>query len=188
MTSEQSESKDPILQAFEQGELIVYPTEAVMGIGCDPDNEAAVQKLLALKQRPVEKGMILIADSYSRLLKYVNDNAVPPDRRTEIFSSWPGHNTWLLPKSATAPAWITGTHEKIAVRVTSHPVVVALCQQLGKPLVSTSANPSGHEPALTLAEAQAYFGNAVTYVEGEVGKQGKPSTIRDCANGQIIRD
>ena len=54
---------DPVKEAFEQGALIVYPTEAVMGIGCDPDNELAVHKLLQLKQRPVEKGMILIADT-----------------------------------------------------------------------------------------------------------------------------
>ncbi len=179
---------DPVKEAFEQGALIVYPTEAVMGIGCDPDNELAVHKLLHLKQRPVEKGMILIADTYSRLLPYVNDNAVPPDRRAQIFSSWPGPNTWLLPKSKTAPGWITGSHEKIAVRVTTHPVVKALCEKLGKPLVSTSANPSGEEPARTQDEARAYFADSVIYIDGGVGGLDRPSTIRDCDSGRVIRD
>lgn len=187
MTSEYLQSIDSLQSAFIAGELFVYPTEAVMGIGCDPDNEEAVIKLLTLKQRPREKGMILIADSYSRLLKYVDDKSVPPHKRAEVFSSWPGHNTWLLPKSAEAPDWITGDHDKIAVRVTAHPVVVALCQTLGKPLVSTSANPSGMPPALTTEEAKQYFGDDVVYATGEVTNPGKPSTIRDCETGQVIR-
>lgn len=187
MTSECLQSVEPLSSAFSLGELIVYPTEAVMGIGCDPDNEAAVSKLLAIKQRPRAKGMILIADSYSRLLKYVDDKSVPPQKRTEVFSSWPGHNTWLLPKSEEAPDWITGEHDKIAVRVTAHPVVIALCQAVGKPLVSTSANPSGMPPALTTEEAKQYFGGDVVYVPGEVTNPGKPSTIRDCETGHVIR-
>ena len=185
MSEQQS---DALKAAFEQGALIVYPTEAVMGIGCDPDNEMAVYKLLQLKQRPVEKGMILIADTYSRLLPYVNDNAVPPHRRSDVFSSWPGHNTWLLPKSKTAPRWITGNHEKIAVRVTNHPVVKALCERLGKPLISTSANPSGASPAQNQQEARAFFADTVIYIDGETGAKTRPSTIRDCDTGKIIRD
>lgn len=184
----ESTSEDPIVAAFIAGQLLVYPTEAVMGIGCDPDNEAAVGALLALKKRPVEKGMILIADTYSRLLPYVNDNAIKLDKRTEIFSSWPGPVTWLLPKSSNAPAWITGEHDTIAVRVTDHPLVRQLCEKLGKPLVSTSANPSGEAPAKDIAQARQYFGSSVTYVEGSVGGHDRPSTIRDGQTGQIIRD
>jgi len=61
------------IDALQQGGVIVYPTEAVFGLGCDPDDQAAVEKLLAIKQRPVEKGLILIADNYGQLLKYVDD-------------------------------------------------------------------------------------------------------------------
>ena len=103
MTSENQysvASQDPMVAAFENGMLLVYPTEAVMGIGCDPDSESAVLALLEIKQRPIEKGVILVAANYSQLLPYVNDNAIRPDMRTEIFSSWPGPNTWVLPKSA----------------------------------------------------------------------------------------
>lgn len=178
---------DPIVTAFEDGKLLVYPTEAVMGIGCDPDNEAAVNQLLEVKQRAVEKGVILIAANYSQLLPYVNDNAIRPDRRTDIFSSWPGPNTWLLPKSTTAPSWITGKHDKIAVRVTNHPVVVALCNKLNKPLVSTSANLTGQAPARSIAEAKAVFADSVVYVDGEVGGADKPSTIRDGDTAEVIR-
>ncbi|MEC8373881.1 MAG: Sua5/YciO/YrdC/YwlC family protein [Pseudomonadota bacterium] len=179
--------KDPIVTAFEEGKLLVYPTEAVMGIGCDPDNEAAVHALLEVKQRPVEKGVILIAANYSQLLPYVDDNAIRPDRRTDIFSSWPGPNTWLLPKSSSAPSWISGKHPKIAVRVTNHPVVVELCNKLGKPLVSTSANLTGQPPAITIDEAKAVFADSVVYVDGEVGGATKPSTIRDGDTAEVIR-
>lgn len=183
-----SSSTDPVVNAFESGELLVYPTEAVMGIGCDPDNQDAVLKLCELKQRSPDKGLILIAATYSQLLPYVNDNEIKPDMRTEIFSSWPGPVTWLLPKSKTAPEWITGRYNQIAVRVTAHNTVRALCEKLGKPLVSTSANLSGSEPCKTLAEAKGVFGNNVVYVEGEVGGLDRPSTIRDGNSGSIIRE
>ncbi|MEW9797883.1 Sua5/YciO/YrdC/YwlC family protein [Alteromonas sp. CYL-A6] len=179
---------DPVAEAFRQGGLLVYPTEAVVGIGCDPDNEDAVRQLCALKQRPVEKGVILIAATYSQLLPYVNDDAIRMDMRTEIFSSWPGPVTWLLPKSARAPAWITGEHQKIAVRVSAHPGVKALCERLGKPLVSTSANLSGQPPCKTLEEARAIFGDSVTYIEGHTGGRDRPSVIRDSDNGQVVRE
>ncbi|WP_414829180.1 Sua5/YciO/YrdC/YwlC family protein [Alteromonas sp. H39] len=180
-------SNDPVVDAFKAGSLIVYPTEAVMGIGCDPDNEDAVNQLLALKQRPVEKGVILIAATYSQLLPYVNDDAIGLDRRTEIFSSWPGHITWVLPKAKSTPAWLSGEFDSIAVRVTSHPVVCELCHKLGKPLVSTSANLSGQPPAMSVDEAKAVFGDSVFYVEGPLGGRDKPSVIKDGATGKIIR-
>ena len=68
MTSENQysvASQDPMVAAFENGMLLVYPTEAVMGIGCDPDSESAVLALLEIKQRPIEKGVILVAANYS---------------------------------------------------------------------------------------------------------------------------
>lgn len=178
---------DPISIAFNEGKLLVYPTEAVMGIGCDPDNEEAVKALLDIKQRPIEKGVILVAANYSQLLPYVDDNAIRQDRRTDIFSSWPGPNTWLLPKSTTAPGWITGQHSKIAVRVTDHPVVVDLCNKLGKPLVSTSANVTGQPPAITIEQAKAVFADSVVYVHGDVGGASKPSMIRDGDTAEVIR-
>lgn len=186
--SQVSAPVDPDIAAFEQGELLIYATEAVMGIGCDPNNEAAVRKLLAIKQRPVEKGMILVASNYSQLLPFVNDNAIPQDRRFAIFSCWPGPVTWLLPKSATAPAWITGEHDKIAVRVSAHEGVRTLCNKINSPIVSTSANPSGEEPARTIAQARDYFGDSVHYVPSEVGGAAQPSMIKDALTGAIIRN
>ncbi|WP_102794822.1 Sua5/YciO/YrdC/YwlC family protein [Bowmanella denitrificans] len=174
-------------RVFYQGEVLAYPTEAVFGLGCDPDNEAAVFNILALKQRPVEKGVILIASHFSQLLPYVNDNAIPMDRRTQIISSWPGPYTWLLPKSERAPDWITGGSPLIAVRVSAHPVVRALCDFLDKPLVSTSANLAGQEPARTVEEVARIFAGRVHIVQGEVGQQAQPTQIRNGLTGQVVR-
>lgn len=178
---------DPLLDAFQQGKVFAYPTEAVFGLGCDPDNKEAVFQLLALKDRPVEKGLILIAKTYSQLLKYVDDTAVPLDRRTEIFSSWPGPVTWLLPKSKTCPDWITGGSDLVAVRVTEHAIVQDLCERLNKPLVSTSANLSGQEPARTSQEVLEQFADNVLIVDGNVGKQLNPSVIKHGLTGQVLR-
>lgn len=177
-----------VIQALSDGGVIAYPTEAVYGLGCDPDNEAAVMALLAIKQRPVEKGLILIAADYSQLLPYVNDSAIPQEKRFEIFSSWPGHVSWVLPASSKAPKWVTGQFDSIAVRVSAHPVVQQLCRAFGKPLVSTSANLSG-QPSITdpveLAQSLGALLSAI--MPGALGGAAQPSQIRNALTGDIVR-
>jgi L-threonylcarbamoyladenylate synthase len=177
-----------VLQALQQGGVIAYPTEAVYGLGCDPDNEAAVMALLAIKQRPVEKGLILIAANYSQLLPYVDDKAIPLEKRYQIFSSWPGHVSWVLPASKTAPKWITGQFDSIAVRVSAHPVVQQLCSAYGKPLVSTSANLSGQSAITDKAELEQSLGDKLSAImPGALGGATQPSQIRDALSGNIVR-
>lgn len=178
---------DRVKAAFNNGQVLIYATEAVMGMGCDPDNQNAVEKLLALKNRPVEKGLILIAASYSQLLPYVDDKAIPPGRRPDIFSTWPAPVTFLLPKSSQAPSWITGEHASIATRVPAYAPLIELCEKLGKPIVSTSANLSGQPSCLTTNEAKQQFGEAVFYVEGVVQGRRAPSTIKDAITGKTVR-
>lgn len=179
---------DPLVSRFYAGQIFAYPTEAVFGLGCDPDNETAVMTLLALKQRPLSKGLILVAKTYSQLLPYVNDAAIPMDKRTEILSSWPGAITWLLPKSKSAPHWITGDSPFIAVRVSQHPVIQELCSRFAKPLVSTSANLNATQPARTAKQVRSYFADKVELIEGELGSALMPSKIRHGLSGQTIRD
>ncbi|WP_339723985.1 Sua5/YciO/YrdC/YwlC family protein [uncultured Paraglaciecola sp.] len=177
-----------IVQTLQQGELLAYPTEAVFGLGCDPDNEDAVLKLLALKKRPLDKGLILVAKTYSQLLPYVDDAKIPMYMRTEIFSSWPGPVTWLLPASKQCPKWVTGNSDLVAVRVSQHLVVSQLCELFGKPLISTSANVSGVEPAINTAQLYLQFDKSLLLVDGALGGANKPSQIRNGISGQTIRD
>ena len=177
-----------ILQTLQKGQVIAYPTEAVLGLGCDPDNEDAVQMLLALKERPVDKGLILVAKTYSQLLPYVDDTKIPMYMRTEIFSSWPGPVTWLLPASKQSSKWVTGGSDLIAVRVSQHLVISQLCDLFGKPLISTSANVSGAKPAMNAQQLYQQFDKTILLVDGALGGAIKPSQIRHGVSGQTIRD
>lgn len=172
---------------FSQGHVFAYPTEAVFGLGCDPDNQSAVMALLKLKQRDVSKGLILVANSYAQLLAYVDDKAIPEKNRADIFNHWPGPYTWLLPALPSAPHWITGGSNLIAVRVSSHPLVQELCELFQKPIVSTSANLSGMPAAKTAEEVIAQFDTQLSLISGELGGSHKPSMIRHGITGEVIR-
>lgn len=177
-----------VLQALHQQAVIAYPTEAVYGLGCDPNSEAAVMALLAIKQRPVEKGLILIAANYEQLLPFVDDNAIPATIRQQILASWPGHISWIVPASKTAPPWITGQFTTIAVRVSAHPVVQQICLGFAQPIVSTSANLSG-QPAITDAKElyQQMSDKVSAIMPGQLGGAKQPSQIRNALTGAIVR-
>ena len=157
-----------------------------MGLGCNPWNEAAVAKVLRLKRRPAEKGLIIVASSIEQLSALVDFTRVI--RLAEITASWPGPVTWLIPVRPDTPGWLTGRHETLAVRISAHPVVQRLCDEAGS-LVSTSANPSGCRPARTQRRVRAYFGRDVgCYVPGNTGKDPRPSKIRNAVTGQLVRE
>lgn len=175
-------------EAFIQGGVISYPTEAVFGLGCDPDNTAAVEKILAIKKRPADKGLILLAANYSQLLPYIDDLAIPQDKRFAVLSRWPDGITQLVPKSAQCPAILSGKFDTIAVRITSQPDVVALCKAVNKPIVSTSANLSGEPPAKTWQEVDEQLAEQVDFIiKGNTLGYNQPSQIIHALTGSVIR-
>ncbi len=169
-----------------RGGVIAYPTEAVYGLGCDPRSEAAVQHLLELKQRPVSKGLILIAADFSQLRRYVAEPS--PEQQSKLEQSWPGPVTWLIPARPETPRWLRGDHHTLAVRVTAHPVAAALCRMFGGPVVSTSANLAGHPPARNPLAVRRYFHHQLgCIVHGKVGPNRNPTEIRNLADGNLVR-
>lgn len=169
-----------------RGGVIAYPTEAVFGLGCDPLNPIAVQRLLDLKQRPMHKGLILIASRFEQLLPFI----APLDEASLALlqTNWPGPVTWLLPARTDTPRWLRGEHSSIAVRVTAHPLASALCEAAGHALVSTSANPSGLSPARQTLRVRKYFPNQLDMiVTGDVDRQSNPTPIRDLLTKKLIR-
>ncbi|NKB34689.1 MAG: threonylcarbamoyl-AMP synthase [Pseudomonadales bacterium] len=170
-----------------QGKVIAYPTEAVWGFGCDPFCEEAVGRILTIKQRPVEKGLILVAADLLQISDLVED--LPAAQLAILESSWPGPTTWLIPDlNQRFPDWIKGTHDSIAIRVSAHPLVHALCTQFGKPVVSTSANSAGEEEIRSRLILEEHFADKIDYiVEGELGDRGTPSQIKDLVTGQVLR-
>ncbi|ADN00262.1 tRNA (ANN) t(6)A37 threonylcarbamoyladenosine biosynthesis protein [Dickeya dadantii 3937] len=187
MSNINSEDLAPLLQQLREENVIAYPTEAVFGLGCDPDSETAVERLLALKQRPREKGLILIAADFQQLEPYVDISALSDIQRQTIFASWPGPVTWVLPAKTVTPDWLTGRFTSLAVRVSDHPLVKQLCLVFGKPLVSTSANLSGQPPCRTAREVAEQFGEGFPVLNGEVGGRLNPSEIRDALTGEMLR-
>jgi L-threonylcarbamoyladenylate synthase len=170
------------------GGVIAYPTESVWGLGCDPFDEGAVRRLLAIKQRPVDKGLILIAASLPQLDGLVDWDALPVVRRDAVFASWPGPHTWVVPATARTPRWITGAHDSVAVRVSAHRVVVALCNAFGGVLVSTSANPAGLPAPHALSSiAPGLLAALDGSLIGETSGLPRPTPIRDARSGAEIR-
>lgn len=181
---------DPIASAIavlNKEEVIAYPTEAVFGVGCDPDSEAAVYRLLDLKQRPVDKGLILIAANFEQLKPYIDDSKLTEEQRQAVFARWPGPVTFVFPAKPTTPRWLTGRFDSLAVRVTDHPLVIALCTAYGKPLVSTSANLSGLPPCRTAQEVIEQFGADFPVIDAPTGGRQNPSEIRDALTGELFR-
>ncbi len=175
-------------QSLREGGVILYPTEAVWGIGCDPSNEAAVMRLLHIKQRSVDKGLILIAADLDQLEPHLDLSALPAEKLAEVLSTWPGPHTWVMPASARTPTWITGAHDSLAVRVSAHPTVAALCRAFGGPLVSTSANLSG-QPAVHHRDQldPALLARVAGVTEGETGGLERATPIRDARSGAVLR-
>ncbi|MBI4005132.1 MAG: L-threonylcarbamoyladenylate synthase [Gammaproteobacteria bacterium] len=170
---------------LKRGGVIAYPTEAVYGLGCVPENYVAVARILCLKRRPINKGLILIAGDPEQLAMYISfpSQAV----RDQVMNSWPGPVTWILPATKAVPPWITGNRTTVAVRVSKHDQVRELCRIAGA-LVSTSANPSHYPPATSARKVMMYFDHTLDYIlPGKVGPESRPTEIRDAITGMVLR-
>ncbi len=168
------------------GGIIACPSESVFGLACDPASLAAVTRLLALKNRPMTKGLIVVATQLEQLEPWLQP--LTSRQAGKLTHSWPGPTTWLIPATPACPVWLRGQHSSLAVRLTAHPVLRRLCDLLGGPIVSTSANRSGRLPARSMLEARLRFGNRIDcMLPGQTGGQPRPSVIRDLSSGRLIR-
>jgi len=174
-----------IAKQLHHGAVIAYPTEAVYGLGCDPLDEEAVYRLLALKSRPVKKGLILIAANFEQVAPFIQPLSVK--NRGKLDQQWPGPTTWLLPAHEMTPHWLKGDFDSIAVRVTDHPIARELCLAFGGAIVSTSANPAGKMPAKSASRVRSYFANELPVLHGELGSLQAATPITDLLTGEVVR-
>ncbi len=165
---------------------MAYPTEGVFGLGCDPNNDAAIHALLELKNRSIDRGFILIAANQPQLQPYIGN--LSDDVAAKLKNTWPGPVTWILPCSENASSAITGGNPTIATRVTDHVIAAALCDACNSAIISTSANISG-EPACTNAKAVvSVFGSMLAYIlDHPVGNLAGPTPIFDGLTGNQLR-
>lgn len=166
------------------GGVIAYPTEGVFGLGCLPDDEDAVARLLGIKMRDADKGLILIAGNAEQLDPWV----VLPRGRSIPVSSPEKPVTWIVPAADITPGWLTGGRSTVAVRLTGFDDTAALCVAADSALISTSANISGRQPARNTYVLRRQFCGLVDYiVPGRCGPATGPSEIRDLESGEILR-
>lgn len=168
------------------GGIVAYPTEAVWGLGCDPDNTAALERLIALKARDPAKGLILVASNIEQFEPWLA--GLDDTNRSRLDTSWPGPVSWLVPDNGRAHPLVRGEHASVALRVSDHPLVQALCEAFGGPLVSSSANRASEAPCLAAEEIKQVFEDRVLIVEGPLGGRTRPSEIRDLLTNDVLRD
>lgn len=170
------------------GGLITHPTEAVWGLACLPNFPAATARLLDLKQRHPAKGLILVAHDAGCFAPLIDP--LPVEVRERMLAAWPAPVTFVVPDpDGWAPPWVRGSHDSVAIRVSGHPLTAALSRAVDSPLISTSANPSGANPARTALKARQYFGEQLDYyLVGETGGASRPSRILNALTGEAFRE
>lgn len=195
-----TDNAETAYQWLAQGKILAYPTESVWGLGCNAFDEQAVQELLTLKNRSIDKGLIVLTASELLIREFWQH--LPTNRQTELLHSWNNANctqqatTWLfdIPNHLSIPNWIIGNHNSLAIRIIHHKKINQLCHIMATSklnpfgfLVSTSCNINQQPPATDFKTAYAYFGDKVRYLKGETLGYDKPSQIKNAVNGQSIR-
>ncbi|MFK8083171.1 MAG: L-threonylcarbamoyladenylate synthase [Granulosicoccus sp.] len=192
MTEQEDQQNIPIVlesavRVLRSGGVIAYPTEAVFGLGCDPHNQTALQRIIDIKGRDAHKGFILIASDQSQLIEYLEPISV--EQQIKLDEYWPGPVTFVIPARATIRnTLLAGYRDTLAVRVSSHPLVVSLCEMYGGAIVSTSANRSG-EPALCAAQdvIQLLGTDLDLVIDAPAGTLDSPTKIFELASGKQLR-
>jgi len=170
--------------AIRRGEVVVYPTETVYGLGADPFSEPAVRRLYAIKERDAANPVLLIVDGLDQLREVVREVSPAAVAYAERF--WPGPLSMLFPRSPRLPEVLTGGVDEVCVRWTSHPLARALCREVGHAITSTSANVSGQPAAQSLEDVT--LAGLGAKVNGGVLTPSVPSTVFDPATGRVLRE
>jgi L-threonylcarbamoyladenylate synthase len=128
-------------QRLVDGQIGVYPTRCLYGLGTNALDGAAVERIFHIKGRPGDKPLlVLVAD---RAAVQLLVRRIPPLAARLMEHFWPGRITFLFEARRGLPAGLTGPHGKIGIRLAGHPVAAALAAAAGVPLTGTSANLSG---------------------------------------------
>lgn len=179
------------VRVLEEGGVVVYPTDTVWGIGCDALNSRAVERVYKIKRRDVQKSLIVLLDDYSALSKYV---AKVPDITIDLISSIDNPVTVIYDNARNLPRNVAAPDGTIAIRVVRDEFCKTLIQELGKPIISSSANVSGEPTPLVFKQIAPELIRQADYVVKlfhDQFNQGKASTIiRLFSNGiyKIIRE
>lgn len=176
-----------VKECLDNDGVIVYPTDTLYALGCNPFRNMAVQKIFDIKKRPLNMPLSVAVCNLGEMrnIAFLNDLA------TRVIKRFlPGPLTILLRKKDTVPEILTAGSENVAVRIPNHPVALDLLNALG-PLVATSANLHGIEEPIEIETPLRHFKGSVNfYINCGKTRYGKPSTIIDLSTGEIkvVRD
>ena len=170
---------------LKHGGIIAYPTESCYGLGCDPFNYTAINRLIKLKRRKKDKGLIVIASKFKQLNQIIKPLTKKQFKKTRQY--WPGANSLIMDTKSSISYNLTGKHKTVAVRVTQNKSVIQLCNFIDSALVSTSANKSSMKSIRTYRECARQFGAPVLVLPGITNFAKKPSTIIDFKTNIILR-
>lgn len=172
------------LAALKKGDVVVSPAEGVYGYNCDPFNEQAILKVCSLKDRTLEKGLVVLVRTEADLRRLVDYSGYEKEIAEAIAKHWPGQVTLVMPVRKSISDYLTGNKNTIAVRMPSVPYMQEYLKKWGKPLVSTSLNLSGYPPA---REAGQIGAGAVALSFKNRRLDGSVSTIYNVVTGEWIR-
>ena len=184
MNEPSAESFAVALAALRRGEAVVFPTETFYGLGANALDTEAVARVVTLKGRGSDSPIAVIVADRAMLAQIVDD--ISPAAEKLIARFWPGPLTLVLPAKKGVPAPLVNAEGKIGARVSSHPTAARLARELGRPLTATSANPSGKDPARSIAEAKAYFADRIgVYLDGGALTGQAASTVAEISGGEV---
>ena len=166
------------------GGIIAYPTDTIYGLGCDPFNADAVERINVIKQRPANKQFILLAGQ----IEQVRSLIVLDKNQESLITQSSEPTSWIVKASQHAPRWLIDKNDMLTFRISKHNDVQKLCGALGHAVISTSANISGKAPAKNALELHRYFHTTVDKILASNQKlTGKPSKIIRLCDNHVIR-
>ncbi|PST82297.1 threonylcarbamoyl-AMP synthase [Pedobacter yulinensis] len=171
------------LDVLKNGGVILYPTDTIWGLGCDATNSEAVKKLLAIKQRPAEKSLIVLLDTDTKLAGYVQEI---PEVAYDLIEYAEKPLTLIFDGAKNLAPEVINSDGSVGIRIVKHDFCTQLLQRFRKPIVSTSANPSGAPSPATFDDIDATIKAAADLVidfEQELRTPKTPSTIMKLGAG-----
>ncbi len=173
------------VQAIRQGAIAAYPTETFYGLGVDVTNDYAIKRLFDLKRRDYGNPIAVIVTDRDMLSEVVTD--IPELAHPLIERYWPGPLTILFKTNEIISKALTTNTGKIGIRISSHPIAAALTRKLGKPLTTTSANPSGFPPSFDVKHLKNYFSEKIDLIiDGGELIPSRGSTVVDVSEEKLV--
>jgi L-threonylcarbamoyladenylate synthase len=169
---------DEAVAILKNGGVIAFPTETFYGLGADARNDEAIEKIFGIKGRDFKNPILVVIGDRGQLDAFAAD--IPAEARKLMDRFWPGPLTIVFRAAPSVSPKLTAGGDKIGIRLTSHPIAMAISKRLGEPVTATSANLSGAPECSSAAEVLSQLqGRIDGVVDGGHTPGGKGSTIVD---------